>query len=205
MKKINLLAVLTLAATPAFLQAQTTNYSDVVGYQKIDLPYGGKAVAPTFIKPNVFQGQATISGSSVTVSSGALSGLSLGPTSFSAPVTNFPRFYAEIVSTNSSYYGYNFDITAANTADGFTSANIPAGLSGSVSLAIREHVTLADLDPTNMSDGDSVTIYDSQGNSSTYYQASASWVDSNGTPGFAHVPIYPGTGFIFAGQTQANT
>ena len=34
MKKTNLFAVLALAATPAFLHAQTTNYSDVVGYVK---------------------------------------------------------------------------------------------------------------------------------------------------------------------------
>jgi len=205
MKKTNLLAILTLAATPAFLHAQVTSYSDVVGYQKIDLPYGGKAVAPTFVKPNVFTGAATITGSTVTVASGALTGLSLGPTAFSAPVVNFPRYYAEVVSTNSQFYGYNFDISAANTGAGFTSANIPVGLSGSVNIAIRAHVTLDDLDPAKMSDGDSVTIFDSQGNSFTYYQASASWVDSNGTSGFGHVPVYPGTGFIFAGQTQANT
>jgi hypothetical protein len=205
MKKTNLLAILTLAATPAFLHAQTTSYSEVVGYQKIPLPYGGKAVAPTFVKANVFSGSATITGSTVTVGSGALTGLSLGPTLFSPPVVNFPRYYAEVVSSNSLFYGYNFDISSANTGDSFTSPNIPVGLSGPVSIAIRAHVTLDDLDPANMSDGDSVTIYDSQGNSSTYYQASSSWVDSNGNPGFGHVPVYPGTGFVFAGQTQANT
>jgi hypothetical protein len=40
MKKNNLLAILALAASPAFLHAQTESYSDIVGYQTITLPVG---------------------------------------------------------------------------------------------------------------------------------------------------------------------
>ena len=37
MKKTNLFAVLALAATPALLHAQTTNFSDIVGYTTLNV------------------------------------------------------------------------------------------------------------------------------------------------------------------------
>ena len=200
MKKTNLIAVLALYAAPAFLHAQTTNYSDVVGYQKITLPLGGKAIAPTFIKPYVYRGNASISGNTASFSGSPLTGLSLGPTTFSA-VDNFPKYYAEVVSTNSPYYGYSFDISS-NTSSAVSSLNIPAGLTGSVNLEIRPHVTLADLDPGNMNDGDSVNfVNDPSGNQFTYYIIAGDWYNGNFVPGYSHVPIYPGTGVIYTGQT----
>jgi len=193
-----------LLSLHSLASAQTVS-TPVVGFQKVTMPLGGAAFAPTFVKANTFTGPASISGSTVTTTSNALAGLSLGPTSFSDRA-NFPRYYAEVVNTNSPFCGYNFDITSLNNASSFQSANIPAGLTGTVTIAIRPHLTLADLDPANMQDGDSVTIYnDPSGGASTYYQASGGWVDSNGNPGYAHVPVYPGTGVIYGGQSSANT
>ena len=40
MKKTNLFAILTLATAPALLHAQTTNFSDIVGYQTSTIPVG---------------------------------------------------------------------------------------------------------------------------------------------------------------------
>ena len=204
MKKLNIsLVILALAA---MVGHATTVTSAVVGYQKITLPLGGKNLAPTFVKADVYQGSATISGSTVTTSTGALSSLTLGPTTFQAPVLNYPRYYAEVTSSASPFDGYNFDITAANTGSSFTSANIPVALSGqTVNIAIRAHITIGDLDVPNISDGDVVLIYDSNGGSNTYYKFETGWVDGNGTPGFSHVPIYPGTGVVFTSQTQENT
>ena len=76
MKKTNLLAVLALAATPAFLHAQTTNYSDVVGYTTLNVrAKSGSANALSFISLNVHRpvahrgvvGTKSLNGSSQSV------------------------------------------------------------------------------------------------------------------------------------------
>ena len=202
MKKINLL-IGTFLTTVALSHA-VDSYSDVVGYQKITLPVGGKAIAPTFIKPSVHRGDASVSGSGATFSGTPLQGLSLGPTTFST-ADNFPKYYAEVVSTNSPFCGYSFDISS-NTASSISSANIPAGLTGSVTIEIRPHVTLGDLDPTSMNDGDSVNfVNDPSGNQYTFYMIGGDWYNGNFNPGYSHVPIYPGTGVIFSGQTSEVT
>ena len=197
--------VLILAGILSFAvsgHAQGTVSTPIVGFQKIPLPVGGKAIAPTFIKANVYQGTATISGSSVTVASGALSGLSLGPTAFSNRA-NYPKYYVEVTQANSSYYGYNFDITAANTTSGFNSDNIPSGLSGSVQIAIRPHVTLNDLQAATLSDGDSVTLAnDPSGALLSFYVYNGGWINSDfdTTKDFSHFILPPGTGLIYTGQ-----
>lgn len=202
MKKINLLLG-TLLATVALSHA-VDSYSDVVGYQKVSLPVGGKALAPTFIKSSVARGSATISGSTATFSGTPLQGLNLGPTTFSS-VDNYPRYYVEVVSTDSPFFGYSFDVSS-NTSSVVNSANIPLGLTGIVMLEIRPHITLADLDPTSMNDGDSVNfINDPSGQQFTFYMIGGDWYNGNFTPGYAHVPIYPGTGVIFTGQTAPAT
>ena len=217
MKKTNLIALLALAATPAFLHAQT-NYSDVVGYQKITLPYGGKAVAPTFIKASVFSGTATISGTTISVASGALSGLSLGPTAFSNRA-NYPKYYAEVTDTNSPFYGYNFDIAShTSSADSFTSENLPTQLandgvtqvpiSGSVAIEIRPHITLADLSPASLSDGDSISMAnDPTGDQKVFYVYNGGWIGSDFNPNkdFSHVIIPPGFGFAYSAQNSELT
>ncbi len=204
MKKLNVALAILVAAVMAG-NAQTVT-SDIVGYQKITLPVGGKNLAPTFIKPDVYRGSATISGNTVTTSTGALSSLTLGPTTFQAPVLNYPRYYVEVTTSTSQFYGYNFDITDANTGNSFTSANIPVALSGqTVNISIRAHMTIGDLDLSNISDGDIVLIYDSNGGANTYYKLESGWLDGTGTPGYSHVPIYPGTGVVFTGQSQENT
>jgi hypothetical protein len=202
MKKLNVTLAILVAAVMAG-NAQTVT-SDIVGYQKINLPPGGKPVAPTFIKSNVFQGSATISGSTVTVSTGALSGLSLGPTAFSNRA-NYPKYYAEITDPNSQLYGYNFDVSAANTASAFTSDNIPVGLSGSVKIAIRPHVTLADLNPASLADGDGITMAnDPTGGQGIFYVFNGGWIgsDFDTTKDFSHVIIPPGVGFVYSAQSS---
>jgi hypothetical protein len=196
------LAILVVAVMAG--NAQSTVTSQVVGYQKVSLPLGGKALAPTFIKSSVYRGVVSIAGSTVTFTGTPLQGLSLGPTTFSS-ADNFPRYYAEVVSTDSPYCGYSFDI-GSNTSSSVTSANIPSGLTGSITIEIRPHVTLADLDPTSMNDGDSVNfVNDPSGNQFSFYMIGGDWYNGNFVPGYAHVPIYPGTGVIFTGQTSEVT
>ena len=207
MKNLNLaFAILVSAVMAGNALANDPVYSETVGYQKINLPPGGKAIAPTFIKSDVFNGSATISGSTVTVSTDALSGLSLGPTTF-VNRANYPKYYAEVTDSNSLLYGYNFDITVANTSSTFTSANIPVGLSGSVKIAIRPHVTLADLNPASLSNGDSITMAnDPTGGQAVFYVFNGGWIgsDFDTTKGFSHVIIAPGVGFVYSGQSGAD-
>jgi aspartate 1-decarboxylase len=202
MKKLNVALAIFVAAVMAGHAATAT--SDVVFYQKISLPVGGKALAPTFIKGYVYRGLVSIAGSNVTFTGTPLQGLTLGPTTFTS-VDNFPRYYAEVVSTDSPYCGYSFDIDS-NTGSSVTSLNIPSGLTGSITIEIRPHVTLADLDPRSMNDGDSVNfVNDPSGNQFSFYVIGGDWYNGNFVPGYAHVPIYPGTGVIFTGQTSQVT
>jgi len=202
MKKLNFALTLLVAAVMSG-NAATEATSQIVGYQKIPLPVGGKNLAPTFVKPDVYRGSATISGNTVTTSTGALSSLTLGPTTFPVPVLNYPTYYAEVVSTESPLYGYNFDISSNNTGQSFSSANIPSGLDGqTVQIAIRPHFTLSDLDTPSLGDGDVVNMYDSEGLVNTYYKLDSGWLDGNGTAGYGHVPIYPGTGVVITAQAE---
>ena len=193
---------LILAVTASQISAQTVS-TPVVGFQKISMPQGGVSLGPTFVKASVFSGTVTISGNTATLSAGSLPG-SLGSTAFSDR-TNYPRYYAEVVSTNSPFYGYNFDIDS-NTSNALVSPNMPVGLSGTVLITIRPHVTLGDLGASSLNDGDSVNfVNDPSGDQATFYAVAGDWYDSGFNPGYSHKPIYPGEAVIFAGQSGTVT
>lgn len=208
MKKTNMIAILALAATPAFLHAQTTSYSDVVGYSKISCPSGTVIVVPTFVKAPSFTGNSLVSSDGFACPS--FSAGQLAPNAGSA----YPKAYVEILS--GAFEGYTFDINS-NTTSKITAGGIPAGLVGqTVSIAVRNHLTLDDLaaQQTGLIDYDSgVTIYNSDGTASVRYFASPSWVaDDYSTPAGDTV-IYPGSGFTlssggssftFTGVVKAN-
>ena len=120
MKNTNLLAVLTLAATPAFLHAQTTSYSDVVGYSNVNASSGTVLIVPGFVKASAYSGSATISGQNLSAT-----GLTTGAlnTSNHSDRPNYPTHYVEI--TAGTYEGYSFDI-ASNTATQITAVGLPA-------------------------------------------------------------------------------
>ena len=140
MKKTNLFAILALAATPAFLQAQTTSYSEVVGYSQINAASGTVLIVPGFVKASAYSGLATISGQSLSAT--GLTSSALNTSNFSDR-PNYPTHYVEI--TAGAYEGYSFDI-ASNTATQITAVGIPSALNGqTVSIVIRPHVTLDDL------------------------------------------------------------
>jgi len=183
-----------------FIAISQTVSTPVVGFQKIAAPQGGVALGPTFVKAAVFSGEVTIAGNTVSLASGALTGLNLGPSSFTDR-SNYPKYYAEVVSSGSPFYGYNFDISA-NSNSSVTSANIPAGLSGVVNIVIRPHFTLGDLGAASLNDGDSVNfVNDPSGEQSTYYAISGDWYDAGFNPGYSHKPIYPGEAVVFAAQS----
>ena len=119
MKKTNLFAVLALAATPAFLHAQTTNYSDVVGYTKQTLNAG----SDTIIAPQVFRPAELTAAVSGVTSSGstatfALAGANLTSNQFVYNSTTQPNTYFVLV-TAGNLTGTYF-MVASNDASSVT-------------------------------------------------------------------------------------
>ncbi|MEY5062743.1 MAG: hypothetical protein RLZZ112_707 [Verrucomicrobiota bacterium] len=193
MKKIHFLTILGLASTVAFVQAQTTSYSEIVGYSKVSVPSGTRAVVPGFVKAAVFSGAGAVSGQTV-VSSG-LTANALKPTEFSSGAPNFPTHYLEI--TAGTYEGYSFDVLS-NTASGVTVSGLPTALNGTtISYVIRPHLTLGDIDSSGLPDGSVVlNIFNNPtvAASSYLYDSGGNWYDGSGSFLMNHAVIYPGTG-----------
>jgi len=200
MKKTNLLAVLALAATPAFLHAQTTSYSDVVGYNKLSFPAGNSAHTATFVKANVFQGAASSrTGTTLTVSSASFGSL--------APAGGLPTHYVKI--TSGAMQGYVFDILS-NTA---TSVTVDGSLStaeATPSFVIRPHVKASDLFVGNTSlapGSDTLTLFNENGTSTVFLwvgsDSSTGWIDPI-TEAIADGVVYPGQGFILTTVGSGN-
>ena len=106
MKKTNLLAILTLAATPAFLHAQVTSYSDIVGYQTISIVPGLNAIAPSLLNPDVLK-------SSVASTSSPNVLAITGETNIGSKLTSGEPYYVEVYS--GSEKGARFDVNTAST------------------------------------------------------------------------------------------
>jgi len=193
MKKLNLsLAILALAAMS--VNAQTTVTSDIVGYSKLDIPVGGRLIAPVFVMPAVFTGSATIASGVLSIS-GGLTPNALNQTSFNDR-PNFPKYYAKVTSSGSKE-GLVLDVVS-NTASTITVSGA-SGLSGALSIEVVPHYTL--LDFANKSSGllpyiDAVTFYDSGNAKRTYYYTGSGFVaDDYATPA-DQVVVYPASGFI---------
>ena len=117
MKKTNLFAVLALATAPALLHAQTTNFSDVVGYTKLTLA----ANADTIIAPQVFRPSelnAVVSGvtSSSTQATLTLSGVSLTANQFVYNSLTQPNTYFVLV-TDGGLKGTYFMVASNDTSN----------------------------------------------------------------------------------------
>ena len=194
MKNTNLLAVLTLAATPAFLHAQTTSYSDVVGYSNVNASSGTVLIVPGFVKASAYSGSATISGQNLSAT-----GLTTGAlnTSNHSDRPNYPTHYVEI--TAGTYEGYSFDI-ASNTATQITAVGLPSELNGqTVSIVVRPHVTLDDLLAPGLADyTHAVNIINPDGSSTTRFYASNSWIAEDFATPAGHTVIYPGSGYTLS-------
>ena len=200
MKKTNLFAVLALAATPAFLHAQTTSYSDVVGYNQLSFPAGNSAHTATFVKANVFQGAATSrTANSLTVSSATFGSL--------APAGGLPTHYVKI--TSGAMEGYVLDILS-NTS---TSVTVDGNLStaGSTpSFVIRPHVKASDLfvGNTSLSPGsDTLTLFNDNGTSTVLLWAGidspTGWIDPI-SEAIQDAVVYPGQGFLLTSQSSGS-
>jgi len=199
MKKTNLLAILTLAATPAFLHA-VDSYSDVVGYNTLSFPSGNSTHAATFVKGNVFQGVATSkTTTSLTVSSASFGSL--------GPVGGLPTHYVKI--TSGAMEGYVLDILS-NTSTAVTVDGSLATAEATPSFVIRSHVKASDLFAGNssLSAGlDTLTAFNADGTSSVLLwvgtDSATGWVDPV-TEAAVDAVIYPGQGFVLTAANSGN-
>jgi hypothetical protein len=209
MKKTNLLAILTLAATPAFLHAQTTSYSDVVGYESKSLPANSyTSVGINLINSDLLATSiSSASSSSLTVS---------GSSNVGSLLTSTQPYYVEIKS--GTYEGARFDVDVAATIAAANNtivintsstnntdplSSLAVDLSGQ-SFALRKHITLEDiggaitgLTAGASGTGDEIMLLDPNTGGFQIYlrRSSTTWRDgNNATVNTLAVP--PGTGII---------
>jgi hypothetical protein len=216
MKKTHLLAILTLAATPAFLHAQTTNYSDIVGYTTTTIKGRGSSGQPTFMsfvpvnltKAPVFTGTAAAVGTSVNLNGANLTG-SLGPTG------GYPTHY--LVIRSGSGEGYVSDIVSATSTTVTTVDDLSPVCPSATQVAIVPHTKLSDVLGTGASvlvaggsaatSADNVLLVDSTGAFKTYYYKTgigAGWkTAANGDA--TSIIVYPGESILVNRRQTADS
>lgn len=201
-KSIFLFPALLLTSISIFAQTVST---PIVGFSKVTVPAGTRAVVPGFVKAPVYSGSGLVTGQVVAAS--GLTVNALQPTSF-GDRPNFPTHYLEIVS--GTYEGYSFDVSG-NTATSVTVSDLPTSLNGTtVNYVLRPHLTLGDIDSTSLPDGSILlNIFNNPtAPTTTYiYDTGGTWYDNNGEKAMNHAVIYPGTGISLnngASQFQLN-
>lgn len=221
MKNSIVTTILGLSALVSFSQAQTTSYSDIVGYQTVSVPAGLSTAGFPLLNPDLAKTSAT----SLTGAALALSGQSNVGSLLSA---NEP-YYVEVYS--GALKGDRFDVDTAATisaANGtvvlnassanntYPVASIAAQLDG-VTVALRKHITLeqvqqmssAPLVGNNSSaSADQVQFYDNatQGYASFFLRGDGVTWRKVGTTTVANkTPIPPGTGVFISKQGSSVT
>ncbi len=209
MKQQNLIAVLALAATPAFLHAQTTSFSDVVGYESKNLPANAyTAVGINLMNPDLLVSPISSVGANSVVVSGSsnvgvlLSALQPYYVEVKTGTSEGARLDVDEAATIAAANGsIVIDVASAHNTDSF--ASISSNLSGA-SLALRKHVTLEDVGSaiTGLTDGpsgtgDEILLLDASSGGFKVYlrRSSTTWRDQNNVT-VNTLPIPPGTGII---------
>jgi hypothetical protein len=209
MKKNHLLAILALAATPAFLHAQTTSYSDVVGYETKNLPANTyTAIGINLINPDLLVSPVgSVSSTAILVSGSSNAGALLSSAEpyyveVKTGTAEGARFDVDEAATIAAANGsIVIDSTSANNTDPF--ASISADLSGA-SVALRKHLTITDvgnaisgLTAGASGTGDEILLLDATTGGFQVYlrRTAASWRDANNAT-VNTLPIPPGTGII---------
>jgi hypothetical protein len=200
MRKTNLLAILTLAATPALLHAQTVS-TPIVGFEKRNFVSGTTGHGVGFVLSSKFQGTA----SSVTSNSLSVSSPSFTASQF-ALSGGLPTHYIQITSGAQS--GLVVDIIG-NTTSSLTVGSGDLAFSGTPNFVIRPHVLASTLFKENTSladDSDTLTLFNSDGSTTTLAWSSASstgWIDPVSLDPVDAV-IYPGQGFLLNTSGSGN-
>jgi len=207
MKKTNLFAILALAATPAFLHAQTTNFSDIVGYTTLNVrAKSGSANAFSYISLNVHRPTALRSVVGTKSLNG--SGQSVVAVSSSLTANQFAgtsnKHYVRVTSGVNT--GLISEIVSNDTSSITLADNLDAVLENGVTkFEVRPYWTLATAFPsgaglkagTSSTAADNVTIIDpatGTGNSYFYNSSASQW--RRGTTDSSSIIIPPGSGIM---------
>lgn len=211
MKKLNLsLAVLALAAMSVNAQTNSTNqpaYSDIVGYHTKTISVGLNSVGLPLLKSDLVKTTATaVTGNSILLS---------GETNFGAKLNSAKSYYVEVYS--GTLKGDRFDVDVVGSiaaANGGVVVNPSSGNNtmpvasigtnlNNASIAIREHITLADLDTylsTPAVGNNSISLSDGVGftesGSLIFYnkKADGTWKKVGNSADFSAKTVPPGVG-----------
>ena len=213
MKKTNLFAVLALAATPAFLHAQTTNYSQVVGYTTTTVKGHGGAASSWFsflpiqmLKPSVFIGVGSASGTTVTLTGANLTAV--------GPSAGYPTHFLMIKSGTGA--GYFSDVTSFTSTSVTLADDLSSFIASDTSLAVIPHYKLSEVLGTgaglkiggggSVGAADTVQVSDSTGVLKTYYYKTgigAGWKTSAGADA-SGVVVYPTDGLLISRKLSSD-
>ena len=206
MKKTNLFAILAIAATPALLHAQTTNFSDVVGYQSKSVASGTLSVLSIpFADAVVVAKISAASTNSITLE---------GQTSLGSLFNTTDPIFVEISTGGSEGERYDVSLTGITSAtDTLTintaSVNNTSSFSGSsligATVAVRKHVTLnslkamfsPSLQTGTASTADLVYLFSSSTWTPYFLNNSSNWNRSGSLSTFNTTVIPPGSAVMF--------
>lgn len=193
-------AAISLAMIALFAQgslvAQTTSYSDVVGYEKKSFVAGTTGHGVGLVQAAKYSGQATSTTSgSIVVSSAPFTAAAF------APVGGLPSHYIQI--TSGPQAGLVVDITSNTGTTLSVHSGDLASVTGTPTFVVRPHVKVSSLFNGNTDLGDysdTVTLYNADGSSTTLLRDSGQttgWLDST-TFAAADAVIYPGQAFLLS-------
>jgi len=195
-EKIAILICTVALAGNSHCLAQTTSYSDVVGYETKSFVSGTTGHGYGLVGATKFQGVAT----SVTSDT-----ITIGTTSFTAsafaPSEGLPSHFIQITSGPNE--GLVVDILGNTTTSITVGAGDLSGVTGTPNFVVRPHTKVSNLFQSNtgLTDySDTVTLYNSDGTTTTLLRDSAQttgWLDS-GTFTASDAVIYPGQAFLLS-------
>ena len=205
MKKSHLTPITLAVALCAGSFSLSAATSDVVGAESFTIAAGNVLLAPAFTHPIDLQAASTglVEGAGTT--SISVGGLVAGAFDES-PI--YPLYYLEVLDGAGA--SYVFDVISNTGTEVVVSGllNTDFGVVAGDSVAIRKHMTIADL--TAGSDCqlfDAVTFYNSDNTSDTLFLTGIGWSIDFGTTDNDDRPIYPGSGIVtgFAGVRTFTT
>jgi hypothetical protein len=216
MKKINLFAVLALATAPAFLHAQTTSYSDIVGYTTTVVKGTGSSGSSQYFsfvpiqlqKDKVFQGPASASTTTVT-----LTGASL--TSGALNAGTYPTHY--LLLTSGVNAGLASDITSNSTSTVTTVDDLSASINAGASVAVVPHIKVTDVlgvsgsqkiaGGSTASSADNIYLVGSDGNLKTFYYKTGvgAGLKTSANTDATGLVVYPGESILVGRKVTSDT
>ena len=217
MKKTNLFAILTLAAIPAFLHAQTTSYSDIVGYTTTVVKGTGSSGSSQYFsfvpiqlqKDKVFQGSASASATTVTLSGANLTSGALNT------VASYPTHY--LLLTSGANAGLASDISSNTTSTVTTVDDLSASINAGASVAIVPHIKVTDVlgvsgsqkiaGGSTASVADNIYLVGADGNLKTFYYKTGvgAGLKTSANADATGLVVYPGESILVGRKVTSDT